>query len=128
MNNMILNISGFSAPFKFNRIELNQFRRYKIRLISLHATFTRKAEAGIYQICTNIIDRENGNSDRVLAYVRLDRKQTFLDFTPTQSIWYKLRLHEFSSSDIKLKSITSDEELFFSEFSCQFEITENGRI
>ena len=125
---MILNISGFSAPFQFNRIELKQFRRYKIRLISLHATFTRKAEAGIYQICTNIIDRENGNSDRVLAYVRLDRKKTTLDYTPTQSIWYKLRLHEFSTSDIKLKSITSDEELFFSEFSCQFEIVENGRI
>ena len=125
---MILNISGFSAPFKFNRIELKQFRRYKIRLISLHAIFTHKAEAGVYQICTNIIECESGNSDRILAYVRLNRKQTFLDFTPTQILWYKLRLHDFSSSDIKLKSITSDEEIVFSEFSCQLEITENGRI
>ena len=125
---MILNISGFSAPFKFNRVELKQYRRYKIRLIELHAIFSRKAEAGIYKICTNMIDREDGNSDRVLAYVRLERKQIFLDFTPTQTIWYKLRLHDLSSSDIKLKSITSDDELFFSEFSCQFEIQENGRI
>ena len=125
---MILNISGFSAPFKFNRLELKQYRRYKIRLIELHAIFSQKADAGIYKICTNMIDRENGNSDRVLAYVRLDRKQIFLDFTPTQTIWYKLRLHDIFSSDIKLKSITSDDELFFSEFSCQFEIQENGRI
>ena len=125
---MILNISGFSSPFKFNRVELKPFRRYQIRLIDLHAIFTRKAEAGIYQICANIIERENGNSDRVLGYVRLDRKQIVLDYTPTQFLWYKLRLHDFSASDIKLKSITSDEELFFSEFSCQFEIVENGRI
>ena len=124
---MIINISGKSSPFKFERIELKAFRRYKIRLINLHAILTSKADAGIYQISTNIIDRENGNSDRILTYVRLDRKQTFLDFTPTQTIWYKLRLHDFSSSDIKLTSITSDEELFFSEFSCQFEI-EDGRI
>ena len=124
---MIINISGKTSPFKFERIELKAFRPYKIRLINLHAIFTSKADAGIYKISTNLIDRENGNSDRILAYVRLDRKQTFLDFTPTQTIWYKLRLHDFSSSDIKLTSITSDEELFFSEFSCQFEI-EDGRI
>ena len=124
---MIINISGKISPFKFERIELKVFRPYKIRLINLHAIFTSKADAGIYQISTNLIDRENGNSDRILAYVRLERKQTFLDCTPTQTIWYKLRLHDFSSSDIKLTSITSDTELFFSEFSCQFEI-EDGRI
>ena len=127
-DNMILNISGFSAPFQINRIELKPCQRYKIRLIDLHAIFTEKADAGIYQICSNLIDRENGNSDRILAYIRLDRRQTSIDFTPTQIIWYKLRLHDFSSSDIKLKSITSDKEVLFSEFSCQFEITENGRI
>ena len=124
---MIINISGQTSPFKFGRIELKAFRPYKIRLINLHAILTSKADAGIYQISTNLIDRENGNSDRILAYVRLDRKQTFLDFTPTQIIWYKLRLHDFSSSEIKLKSIISDEELFFAEFSCQFEI-EDGRF
>ena len=125
---MILNISGFSAPFKFNRIELKPCQVYQIRLIALHGIFTEKAEAGIYQLSSNLIDRENGNSERILAYIRLNRKQTSLDFTPTQIIWYKLRLHDFSSSDIKLKSITSDEEIYFSEFSCQFEIRDNGRI
>ena len=124
---MIVNISGSKSPYKFNRIDLKPFRNYKIRLLDLHAIFTSRVEAGIYQICTNIIDRENGNSDRILAYVRLERKQTFLDLTPTQIIWYKLRLHDFSSSEIKLKSIISDEELFFAEFSCQFEI-EDGRF
>ena len=124
---MIINISGSDSPFKFNRIDLKAFRTYRIRLIDLHAIFSKKSDSGIYQLCTNIIDRENGNSDRILAFVRLEKKQTFLDFTPTQTIWYKLRLHDFSSSDIKLKSIISDEEIFFSEFSCQFEI-EDGRI
>ena len=125
---MIINISGSSAPFKFNRVELKPFKNYNIRLLDLHAIFTSKADAGIYKICTNIIDRENGNSDRILAYVRLDRKQTYLDLTPTHGIWYKLRLHELSSSDVKLKSIARDEEIFFSEFSCQFEIKENVRL
>ena len=125
---MILNISGFSAPFKFNRIELKPCQKYQIRLIDIHAIFTEKAEAGIYQLSSNLIDRENGNSERILTYIRLNRKQTSLDFTPTQKIWYKLRLHDFSSTDIKLKSIKSDEEIYFSEFSCQFEIRDNGRI
>ena len=125
---MILNISGSNAPYRFNRVELRQYRKYKIRLLDFHAIFTSKADAGIYQLCTNIIEREHGNSDRFLAYVRLDRKQTHLDLTPTQLIWYKLRLLDFSSSDIKLKSISTDEEIFFSELSCQFEIEENARL
>ena len=55
---MILNISGFSAPFKFNRIELKPCQVYQIRLIDLHGIFTEKAEAGIYQLSSNLIDRE----------------------------------------------------------------------
>ena len=125
---MILNITGSTSPFKFNRIELRRYRRYKIRLVDLHANFASKADAGIYQLCTNIIDREHGNSDRILAFVRLDRKQTQLDFTPTQLIWYKLRLLDFASSDIKLKSISKDKEIFFTELSCQFEIQQDARI
>ena len=124
---MIINVSGSFQSAQIDRIQLNQFDDYSIRLIAFHAIFTSKADLGIYKLCTNLIDRENGSSERILAYIRLDKRQAALDFTPTQTIWYKLRLHDFSSSDIKLTSITSDEELFFSEFSCQFEI-EDGRI
>ena len=75
-----------------------------------------------------MIDRENGNSDRVLAYVRLERKQYTLDFVPAQCVWYKLRLHDTSTADIILQSIAKGENINFSEFSCQFEIVEDDRI
>ena len=125
---MIVNVSGTNSPFKMNLISLNGFKRYKIRLLALHLCFLSKADAGIYKICTNLIDRENGNSERILAYVRLERRQTVLDFTPTHCIWYKLRFTDFSSSFIKLSSVRSDEEIFFSEFSAQFEITDDERV
>ena len=125
---MIVNISGKSSPFQFNRIRLDQFKQYKLRLISLHATFTTKADAGIYKLSTNLIERDDGNLERILAFVRLNRKQITLDFTPTQLVWYKLRLQEFSMSDIKLSSITTEENQIFSEFAIQLEIVRDERI
>lgn len=126
--NMILNISGSQQPTKFERVQLDQFTQYRARFISLHANFTSKADAGIYQLSTNIIDREKGNSNRIIAFIRLERKQIHLEFTPTHSIWYKLRFKDISSAHFKLKSIASDEEVFFAEFACQIEICENARI
>ena len=125
---MIVNISGHNSPFKFERITLKQFRRYKIRLLTLNANFTTKANAGIYKLTTNIIERGDGNSERILAYIRLNRKQISLDFTPSQVVWYKLRVNDFSTTDIKLQSIESNESLFFTDFAAQFEILRDERI
>ena len=119
---MILNITGTASPFDIQRLRLRPFETYSIRLISLHAIISSHVAAGIYKICSNMIDRENGNSDRVLGYVRLDRKQYTIDFTPTQIVWYKLRLHDTQMADINLHSIDKDEKLIFSSFACQFEI------
>ena len=125
---MIINISGSSLPTPINRIQLNQFDAYSIRLIAFHANFTSKADFGIYQLCTNLIDRESGNSQRILAYIRLDKRQSFLDFTPLQTVWYKLRFKDISSAVFKLKSTVSDDEVFFTDFACQFEVIRNARI
>ena len=125
---MIVNISGHNSPFKFERITLKQFRRYKIRLLTLNVNFTTKANAGIYKLTTNIIERGDGNSERILAYIRLNRKQISLDFTPSQVVWYKLRVNDFSTTDIKLQSIESNESLFFTDFAAQFEILRDERI
>lgn len=125
---MILNITGTNSPFDIQRLRLKPFESYSIRLISLHALISSYVSAGIYKISSNIINRENGNSERILAYVRLDRKQHVLDFTPTQIVWYKLRVHDTSTADINLQSIAKDENLIFSEFACQFEIIEDERF
>ena len=125
---MILNIEGKNSPFRFNRLELNQFSRYTIRLIALNAVISSYVPGGIYKISSNLIDRESGNSQRILAYILLDRKQNIITFTPTQKCWYKMRLLDISSADIKIESISSDVKLTFSEFSCQFEVKENERV
>ena len=125
---MIINVEGKNSPFAVHRIELEQFGRYSIRLIAIHGVISSYVHGGVYKICSNLIDRENGNSERVLAYLRLDRKTHILEFTPTLNIWYKLRLTDFSSLDVTLHSITTDEKIYFSEFACQFEIIEDERF
>ena len=125
---MILNIHGNSSPYLVNRIQFNQFRTYSIRLVLFRGVISSYVPGGIYKLCSNVIDREVGNSERILTYIRLNRKSHTVDFTPTQSVWYKLRLLDFSSLELNLQSIASDEKIIFSEFCCQFEIQENERI
>ena len=125
---MIINIEGKNSPYVIKRIECDNFRHYSLRLISLNGIISSYVHGGLYKIETNIIDREGGNSDRVLAYFRLNRKSHLVDYTPTQLVWYKLRLSDFSSLDINLRSITSDEKLYFSEFACQLELIKDERI
>ena len=119
---MIINIDDKNI---FNRIILEPSGKYSLRLISLHAIISSYVPAGIYKICTNLIDRENGNSDRILAYVRFDRKQHTVDFTPTQSVWYKLRWLDISVADVYIKSMKTDEKLSFSAFACQLEVKDD---
>ena len=125
---MIINVCGSNSPYQISRIELDTYRGYIIRLIACNAVFSSKAEAGIYKICTNLIERENGNSDRVLAYIYLDRKQTVLEFVPIQSCWYKLRLRDISFAEINIQAIESNINLNFKELACQFEITQDARL
>lgn len=125
---MIVNVEGATSPFSVNRLELRQFRRYSIRLISIHGVISSFVKAGIYKICSNLIDREFGNSERVFGYLYLARKTHVLEYTPTQAVWYKLRLADFSSLELTLTPIKADEKLIFSEFSCQLEIKEDERF
>ena len=125
---MIINVCGSNSPYHISRVELDSYRGYIIRLIAFNAVFSSKAEAGIYKICTNLIERENGNSDRVLAYIHLDRKQTVLEFVPIQSCWYKLRLRDISFAEINIQPIESNINLNFKELACQFEIKQDARL
>ena len=125
---MIINVEGKDSPYSINRIELGQFNPFSIRLIAIHGIISSYIHGGIYKICSNLIDRENGNSERVLAYLRLGRKSHILDFTPTQKLWYKLRWSDFSELELTLHSIATDEKVYFSELACQFEIIEDERL
>ena len=125
---MIINICGTHSPFPVTRIEFDRNQNYSIRLVSLQAVIASYTPSGIYKICTNLIEREHGNSDRVIAYIHLDKKQSVIAYVPPESVWYKLRLHDISSADIKLESIITDTKLFFKEFACRFEVIKNARI
>ena len=125
---MIINIEGKNSPFSVQRIVLEPFCRYSIRLIALQARINSYVPAGIYKVCTNLIERENGNLDRILGYAHLDRKAHMINFTPTQPIWYKLRLVDISMIDIHLQAIATDQKLDLSELACQFEIIKDERI
>ena len=125
---MILNIEGTNSPFTIQRFFLEPFCGYSIRLIALHALIASSVSAGVYKVCTNMIDREIGNSNRSFCYVRLDRKAHVIDITPTQPVWYKLRWLDTVMADIHLQSITTDEKLVFSQFACQVEIVKNERV
>ena len=125
---MILNIEGINSPFQVQRLALDPFCKYSIRLIALHAVISSYVSAGIYKVCTNLIDLENGNSDRILGYTRLDRKAHVISFTPTQHVWYKLRWADITMAEISLQSIATDKILDFSEFACQFEVIKDERI
>ena len=125
---MILNIEGKNSPFQITRLELRQFKQYSIRLISIHGIISSYVNSGVYKITSNIIDREHGNSERVFGYVYLQRKTHVLEYEPVQSLWYKLRITDFSSLELKLTSVGTGEKLLFSEFCCQLEVQENERI
>ena len=121
---MILNIEGLNSPFLINRVQLEPYCEYKIRLISLHAQLSEKVPAGIYKLTTNLIERELGSTSKILSYLTFDERKRLITFCPRTKIWYKLKRKDFSTADVKLFSLTSDRELFFDQFSCQFEITE----
>ena len=75
-----------------------------------------------------MIEREEGNSERVITYLRLEKRENVIDYVPQLSLWYKLRLHDLNSAEFNLESILSNKKLSFKEFSCQFEINENARL
>ena len=121
---MILNLLGKHNPLVFDRIQLNPYCSYKIRLISYNAVLSSKPSIGIYKLTTNLTERELGSSSRILAFFVIEDRSKIITFNPKSEIWFKLRLQDFSTAEVKLSSLTSDAELFFEEFSCQLEILE----
>ena len=121
---MILNLQGVNNPFIINRVQLNPYSDYKIRLISLNVLLSERPSIGIYKLTTNMIERELGSTSRILAFFVIDERKRLITFVPRKKNWFKLRTKDFFSADIKLSSLTSDTELFFEEFACQFKIQE----
>ena len=125
---MIINVFGSNPPYSFNRILLNPQKTFLIRFISIHGILSSGSDSSIYKLCTNLIEREEGNSERVITYLRLEKRENVIDYVPQLSLWYKLRLHDLNSAEFNLESILSNKKLSFKEFSCQFEINENARL
>ena len=128
---MMLNISSTSnSPFSIEDVKLPFNKVFNVTLINIVGILkTPVKRSGIYKITTNLIQREDGNIHRILAYVYIGRNSSYINFTPTHLLKYKLRLYDFNSADITLSSESTDEKLLFTEFSCQLEVTETyGRF
>lgn len=79
---------------------------------------------GIYEISTNLINRDDGNVSGVIGYVYLTIDDYYVLYQPTQKIQYKLRFPDLNSSVFKFRSIATDAVIKFSEISFQLEIQE----
>ena len=121
---MILNLLGKQNPLVFDRIQLNPYCCYKIRLISYNAVLSVKPTIGIYKLTTDLTERELGSTSRILAFFIIEDRSKIVTFNPEAKVWFKLRVKDFSTAEVKLSSLASDAELFFEEFSCQLEILE----
>ena len=121
---MLLNFSGSTSPYSIERVELPPFRPHKLRVLSILGMLREYATPGLYKITCDLIEREPGNQHKILGFVIINRKQIFLEFQPTHSIWYKLRYHDINLADIKFQSVTTDEIIIFEEFSIQLEVRE----
>ena len=122
---MLLNFSGATSPYSIERVELPPFRPHKLRVLSILGMLREYATPGLYKITCDLIEREPGNQHKILGFVIINRKQLFIEFQPTHSIWYKLRYHEISFADVKIQSTKTDEILIFDEFSIQFEVSDS---
>ena len=69
---MIINFSGDSIIDKLdiNSIQLDDTKFWELSLLKFSAIFSSKiSQSGIYEIVTNMIERDDGNSLGVVDYV-----------------------------------------------------------
>ena len=85
--------------------------------------------SGIFVLYTNMIEQDDGNLPRAICYIHLEGGSSYVNYSPTQPLRYKLRFHDMSQTLFTFRSLGSNREIIFKEAAFQIEITETyGRF
>jgi hypothetical protein len=111
--------------WNINGISFDQNKTFSLRLLNFTGKILNLIKHdGIYEISTNLINRDDGNVSGVIGYVYLTVDYLYVSYQPTQNILYKLRFPDLNSSVFRFRSIETDAVVKFSEISFQLEIQE----
>jgi hypothetical protein len=124
---MIINHSSCNMweLYKITGITFNQNKDWSFRLLSLVGELSSPlTKAGIYELSTNLIHRDEGNSSGVIGYMYLNHDDSSITFQPTQVPCYKLRFPDLCYSLFNLRSVGSSVYIRFKTIALQIEIKE----
>ena len=123
---MIINYSS-NDPHKFwgqVNLKLEENTVWNFKLLNFVGKFHSKIKSsGVYEISTNMIERDEANARGVVGYVILDENLKFLNFQPTHLPTYKMRFSELCSTVFDLRSVRTGENLKFEELAFTLEIS-----
>ena len=129
---MIVNFwsSSHSNQYKIDTVTFPENKKWELSLVNFIAVFRNPiTHTGIYELSTNMIERDDGNIPRTICYIFLESDSSNVNFTPTQKLHYKLRFHDLSATVFKFRSLATSEIIYFSEVAFQIEIRETyGRF
>ena len=120
-------IGAFSS---LHHVTFEENKNWNLSLLHFICKFKHNLDqSGIYQLSSNLIQRDDGNIHRALFYMYLEKGTNHVDITPTQSYKYKLRLYEISSAEFSFCLLKTQEIIPISEAAFQLDIVESyGRF
>jgi hypothetical protein len=124
---MIVNHSSVNIweLYKIGGVSLEPNKHWSFKLVSFIGKFSSQLpHSGIYELSTNLINRDGGNQSGVIGFIYLNTDESFVIYQPTQICGYKLRLPDLEYSLFNLRSVRSDVFIPFVEIALQIEIVE----
>ena len=129
---MIVNFcsSNSKGVYELDHVLFDENLRWEFSLLNFVGVFKgRIKHEGIYELSTNMIERDDGNLPRAIAYLFISTDSSHVTLSPTQKLSYKLRFHDLSSTVFNLRAIATNDIVSFSEVAFQIEIRETyGRF
>jgi len=129
---MIVNFctSDYISQHKLDPILFNENLNWEFSVINFVAVFKKPVKyEGIYELSTNMIQRDDGNLPRAIAYMFITTGSSHVVFSPTQKLCYKLRFHDLSNTVFNFRAVGTNETVDFAEVAFQIEIRETyGRF
>ena len=129
---MIVNYcsSDPSNRYKLGSILFKDNLHWEFSVINFVGVFKKPVKyQGIYELSTNMIERDSGNLPRAIAYLFITTDSSHISFSPTQKISYKLRFHDLSNTVFIFRAVETNEIIEFVEIAFQIEIRETyGRF
>ena len=110
--------------------ELSQNKFYSANFLKIIIVFKESIKSStIFELQTNLIERSGFNPMRTVSFFSPSIGQNYLNYEPTQKMYYKLSLSNFNAPVFILRNTESSELIEIKEIAVQLEIKEtNGWI